>query len=223
MCLSASMLPLLPRSRAEIAPGAVHVPDWLSFEQQKMLVGECRRWAAGPAPMRRTRLASGGVMSVQTVCLGWHWLPYRYSRTADDVDGAPVKAFPEWLGELSRRAVLEAYGDAALAHSYAPDAALVNFYDATARLGMHQDKEERSAAPVVSLSIGDTCVFRFGNTDNRGKPYTDVELFSGDLFVFGGASRFAFHGVPKVAPGTANPELGLKGRLNITVRVTGLS
>ena len=217
------MLPLLPRSRREIAPGAVHVPEWLSLDQQKMLAAECRRWAVGPAPMRRTRLASGGVMSVQTVCLGWHWLPYRYSRTADDVDGAPVKPFPEWLGELSRRAVFEAYGDALVADAYAPDAALVNFYDASARLGMHQDKEERSVAPVVSLSLGDACVFRFGNTLNRGQPYTDVELMSGDLFVFGGPSRLAFHGVPKVYPGTADPELGLSGRLNITVRVTDLS
>jgi alkylated DNA repair protein (DNA oxidative demethylase) len=73
------------------------------------------------------------------------------------------------------------------------------------------------------LSVGDTCVFRFGNTANRGKPYTDIELMSGDLFVFGGASRFAFHGVPKVYPGTADASLGLAGRLNITTRVTGLS
>jgi alkylated DNA repair protein (DNA oxidative demethylase) len=216
------MLPLLPRLRSEIAPGAVHAPEWLALDQQKMLVRACREWARGPAPMRRTRLAGGGVMSVQTVCLGWHWLPYRYSRTADDTDGAPVKPFPDWLGDLSRRAVLEAYTDAALADAYTPDAALINFYDATARLGMHQDREEHSSAPVVSLSLGDTCVFRFGNTENRGKPYTDVELFSGDLFVFGGPSRFAFHGVPKVYPGTADPGLGLSGRLNITVRVTGL-
>jgi alkylated DNA repair protein (DNA oxidative demethylase) len=77
---------------------------------------------------------------------------------------------------------------------------------------------------VVSLSIGDSCVFRFGNTDNRGRPYTDVELMSGDLFVFGGPSRFAYHGVPKVYPGTAGPATDLSsGRLNITLRETGLS
>jgi alkylated DNA repair protein (DNA oxidative demethylase) len=172
--------------------------------------------------MRHTRLASGE-MSVQTVCLGWHWLPYRYSQTADDVDGAPVKPFPEWLVALARQAVLEALGDPELAARYTPDAALVNFYDGTARLGMHQDKDERSDSPVVSLSLGDTCVFRFGNADNRNKPYTDIELVSGDLFVFGGASRFAFHGVPRVYPGTADSILGLTGRLNITTRVTGLS
>ena len=90
-------------------------------------------------------------------------------------------------------------------------------------MGMHRDKDERSDAPVVSLSIGDSCVFRFGNTTSRSKPYTDVELRSGDLFVFGGPSRFAYHGVPKILPGSGDPEAGLaSGRLNITLRDTGL-
>ena len=116
-----------------------------------------------------------------------------------------------------------AYGEEGPVRTYAPDAALINFYDGAARMGMHQDREERSGAPVVSLSIGDTCVFRFGNTESRGRPYTDVELGSGDLFVFGGPSRFAFHGVPKVLPGTGDPASGLShGRLNLTLRETGL-
>ena len=90
-------------------------------------------------------------------------------------------------------------------------------------MGMHQDKDEFSAAPIVSLSLGDTCTFRFGNTETRTAPYRDVELRSGDLFVFGGPSRYAFHGVPKVFPGTGGLHLGLKngGRLNITLRMTG--
>jgi alkylated DNA repair protein (DNA oxidative demethylase) len=76
----------------------------------------------------------------------------------------------------------------------------------------------------VSISIGDTCKFRFGNTENRGKPYTDVELASGDVFVFGGPARFAYHGVPTVYPGTADPACGLShGRVNITMRVTGMT
>jgi len=196
----------------------VHVPGFLSLERQRELVEACRGWATR---MRHTKLPSGGVMSVQTVCLGWHWLPYRYSRTADDVDGAPVEPFPDWLGALGREALSAAYGDAAPA--YAPDAALINFYDDRARMGMHQDKEERAEAPVVSLSIGDACVFRFGNPDTRSRPYTDLELRSGDLFVFGGPSRWAYHGVPKVLPGTADPACGMtSGRLNLTLRETGL-
>jgi DNA oxidative demethylase len=218
--------PTLPleRPRLEIAPGAVHVPDWLSLDRQRELVEACRGWAAGPVPIRHTRLPTGNVMSVQTVCLGWHWQPYRYTRTADDAGGAAVAPMPGWLAELGQTAVLAAYGDPAASGRYRPDTALINFYDDQARMGMHQDKDERSDQPVVSLSIGDTARFRFGNTENRNRPYTDVELRSGDLFVFGGPSRFAYHGVPKVLPGTADPACGLvTGRLNLTLRVTGLS
>ncbi|MFJ2129914.1 alpha-ketoglutarate-dependent dioxygenase AlkB family protein [Streptomyces sp. NPDC088846] len=214
---------LFPRPRAVIAPGAVHVPEWLPPERQRELVAACREWARGPVPLRHTVLPGGGVMSVRTVCLGWHWQPYRYSRTADDVNGARVAEFPGWLAELGRQALAEAYREEGPVPAYAPDTALINFYDDAARMGMHQDKEERSGAPVVSLSIGDSCVFRFGNTENRGKPYTDVELASGDLFVFGGPSRFAFHGVVGIRPGTADPATGMRrGRLNLTLRETGL-
>ncbi|HET6357868.1 alpha-ketoglutarate-dependent dioxygenase AlkB [Streptomyces sp.] len=206
-----------------IAPGAVHVPGWLAVERQRELVRACRSWALGPVPIRHTVLPGGGVMSVQTVCVGWHWQPYRYSRTADDVNGARVAEFPDWLVELGRSALVAAYGEDEADQAYAPDTALINFYDGAARMGMHQDKEERSGAPVVSLSIGEACVFRFGNTETRGRPYTDVELASGDLFVFGGPTRFAYHGVPKVYPGTADPATGMSsGRLNITLRETGL-
>lgn len=209
--------------RAEVAPGAVHVPGWLSLEEQRELVVVCRRWSRGPVPFRQTRLPGGGVMSVRSVGVGWHWQPYRYTRTAEDVNGARVVDFPDWLADLGRRALVAAYEDEHAGDGYAPDAGLINFYDGDARMGMHQDREERSSAPVVSLSIGDSCVFRFGNTEGRGRPYTDVELGSGDLFVFGGESRFAFHGVPKVRPGTGDPATGLAGgRLNITLRVTGL-
>ncbi|MEV7089885.1 alpha-ketoglutarate-dependent dioxygenase AlkB [Streptomyces sp. NPDC093085] len=212
------------REPVVVAPGAVHVPGWLPLARQRELVAVCRGWARGPVPIRHTTLPNGGVMSVQTVCVGWHWQPYKYTRTAGDVNGARVAEFPRWLVELGRAALAEAYGDPVAAAAYAPDTALVNFYDGDARMGMHQDKDERSAAPVVSLSIGDSCVFRFGNPERRGRPYTDVRLASGDLFVFGGESRFAYHGVPAVRPGTAVPGTGMRGgRLNITLRETGLT
>lgn len=212
---------LFPRSRAEPAPGAVHVPDWLDGARQRELLEACREWARPPAGLRTVRTPGGGTMTARQVCLGWHWYPYAYARTVVDGDGAPVKPFPDWLGELGRRAVTDALGpEAAIGAAY--DIALINFYDADARMGMHRDSDERSGAPVVSLSLGDTCVFRFGNTETRARPYTDVELRSGDLFVFGGPSRLAYHGVPRIHPGTAPPELGLTGRLNITLRVSGL-
>ena len=78
--------------------------------------------------------------------------------------------------------------------------------------------------PVVTISLGDTCVFRMAGVDRRTGPFTDVPLESGDLLVFGGPNRLIFHGVPKVLAGTAPPSLGLPpGRLSITVRQTGLT
>lgn len=160
-------------------------------------------------------------MSVQTVCLGWHWVPYRYLPIADD--GAPVKEFPAWLAELGREAVADAYGNEALAAGYQPDVALINFYDGQARMGMHVDKDERSPAPVVSISLGDSCVFRFGNAESRNRPWHDIELESGDLFVFGQQARYAYHGVLRTLAGTDQPDVGLpSGRLNITLRESGL-
>ncbi|WP_128429985.1 alpha-ketoglutarate-dependent dioxygenase AlkB family protein [Streptomyces cyaneus] len=241
---------LFPRERTEVAPGAVHVPDWLDPGRQRELLEACREWARPPAGLRTVRTPGGGTMTARQVCLGWHWgpvrrcpncgravrdnpecpgwhwYPYGYARTVVDGDAAPVKPFPQWLGELGRRAVRDALGEAERDVPGEPvaayDIALINFYDADARMGMHRDSDEKSDAPVVSLSLGDTCVFRFGNTETRSRPYTDVELRSGDLFVFGGPSRLAHHGVPRVQPGTAPPELGLTGRLNITLRVSGL-
>ncbi len=214
------MQPLFDPPPVELSPGAVHVPGWLSSAEQQRLVATWRRWALPPAGMRATRMPNGSAMSVQTVCLGWHWYPYRYSRTVDDGDGAPVKPMPDWLVELGRRAVRTAYGNA---ETYRPDVALVNYYDHQARMGLHADRDETSAAPVVSLSLGDAGVFRLGNVVNRKRPWTDVELASGDLFVFGGPARLAYHGVLRVLPGTAPAELGLIGRLNITLRESGLA
>ncbi|MFC5218445.1 alpha-ketoglutarate-dependent dioxygenase AlkB family protein [Streptomyces coerulescens] len=214
---------LFPRERTEVTPGAVHLPDWLDPRAQRELLAACRDWARPPAGLRTVRTPGGGTMTARQVCLGWHWYPYAYARAVVDGDGSPVKPFPKWLGELGRRAVRDTLGESHAAHEAAPyDIALINFYDADARMGMHRDSDEKSPEPVVSLSLGDTCVFRVGNTETRTRPYTDVELRSGDLFVFGGPARLAYHGVPKVQPGTAPPELGLTGRLNVTLRVSGL-
>ena len=102
---------LLPRPRAELAPGAVHMPDWLGFDEQRELVAACR----GCAGYRHTRLPNGGVMSVQSVCLGWHWYPYGYSRTTGE--GTPVQPLPDWLADLGRRALADAYGEPAVVTS----------------------------------------------------------------------------------------------------------
>lgn len=210
--------------RREVLPDVVHVRGWLDPAAQRALADAFRLWARPPAGLRHPRVPGGHLMSVQSVCLGWHWWPYAYSRTADDTDGAPVKPMPAEVAALARAAVAEAYGaDSREAAAYAPDAAIVNLYSPGARLGLHQDGEEPSAAPVVTLSLGDRCVFRLAGVERRSGPFTDVELASGDLLVFGRRSRRIYHGVPKVLDGTAPDGLGLPpGRLSITVRETGL-
>lgn len=199
----------------------VYVEGWLDLAAQQRLVAQFDEWAQPPAGLRNPRMPTGGLMSVQSVCLGWHWQPYKYSRTADDTDGTPVKPLPDDLAALARAAVAETFGaDAGTA--YAPDASIVNLYGPGAHMGLHHDDEEPSPAPVVTISLGDTCVFRLAGVGRRTAPFTDITLRSGDLLVFGGPNRRIYHGVPKVLDGTAPDGLGLQpGRLSITVRQTG--
>ncbi len=205
----------------EVAPGAFHLPGWLPISRQAHLAGAFGEWASGPVPATAAKVR-GHEMSVRTVCLGWHWQPYRYSREATNVNGQRVLPMPDWLIALGQDA-LRAVADPA-ARTYEPDTALLNYYDSAAKMGMHQDKDEVSLEPVVSLSVGDSCRFRFGNSETRTRPFVDLELASGDLFIFGGESRLAYHGVIKMLPGTAPTSCGLdEGRINITLRVTGLA
>ena len=210
------------RPAVALPPGAFHAPGHLTLEQQRWLVDRFHEWGHGPVPPRYPSIG-GHPMSVQSICLGWHWNPGLLTREALDQNGERVPPVPDWMVRMGQQAVLAATGDRSAADAYVPDSALVNFYSDDAHMGMHQDKEERSPAPVVSLSIGNSCRFRFGNTRTRSRPYVDLELRSGDLFVFGGPSRRAFHGVTKVLPGTAPAGCGLdSGRINITLRVTGM-
>jgi len=102
------------------------------------------------------------------------------------------------------------------------DLCILNYYDAEGRMGVHQDKDEseRSLAagvPVVSVSLGDTARFLFGGARRRD-PVQALRLESGDAFVFGGPARLRYHGISRIVPGTAPPELGLAGRFNLTFR-----
>jgi alkylated DNA repair protein (DNA oxidative demethylase) len=210
--------------RCEISPGVVHVPGWLTPDEQRAVVDQFRQWALPPAGLRHPRVPRGHLMSVQSVCLGWHWQPYAYSRTADDTDGAPVKPMPPHIARMGRRAVTDTFG-APAGSDFGPDAVIANLYSPGARLGLHQDAEEPSPAPVVTISVGATCVFRIAGVDRRTSPFVDVHLESGDLLVFGGPSRRVYHGVPKVYDDTGPHLPGLPGgsRLSLTIRQTGLA
>jgi alkylated DNA repair protein (DNA oxidative demethylase) len=210
---------LFPREPAVLRAGAAHIPNWLSLDEQRYWLECCRAWARPPAGLRQPHMPDGKELSIRSVCLGWHWYPYAYSRTVDDGDGAPVKPLPADLAALARRAVSETLGEA-----IEPDASIVNWYDHEARLGLHQDGVETCRAPVVTISLGDDCLFRLGNDRSPTRPWHDVRLHSGDLLVFGGPARLAYHGVVRILGGTAPPELGIRrGRISITIRQTGLS
>jgi DNA oxidative demethylase len=112
--------------------------------------------------------------------------------------------------------LLAAWRDLA-GYPHPPQACLVNVYGPQARMGLHQDRDEEDfAAPVVSLSLGDSCLFRVGGS-KRSDPTRSIRLGSGDAVVLGGDTRLAFHGVDRILPGTSTllPE---GGRINLTMR-----
>ena len=225
--MSQQELPLFATARrahlraVEIEPGALWIPSWLGDREQIDLLAACREWAKPPAGMRRPHMVDGSPFSTMSVCLGWHWYPYRYSRTCDDHDGAPVKPFPPTLTDLGARACEDT------GYETTPfDAAIINYYPPGAKLGLHRDGSEGDdvigrGSPVVTISLGDTCTFRLGNNRTRTRPYHDVQLASGDLLAFGGPARGAYHGVPRTDPGTGPAFLALDGRLSVTLRESG--
>jgi len=132
---------------------------------------------------------------------------YRYEPT-HPVNGRPWPPMPEEL-----IAMWDDLGE----YPWPPEACLINFYGPSAKMGLHQDRDEEDfAAPVVSLSLGDSCRFRVGG-QNRSGPTHSLRLNSGDALVLGGDARLAFHGVDRIHPGTSTllPE---GGRINLTLR-----
>lgn len=154
-------------------------------------------------------------MSVaMTNCGPYGWVSdrrgYRYQRN-DLLSGAPWPAMPAVWRALAVRAAAEA-GYA----NFQPDACLVNSYQPGAKLSLHQDKDEKDlSAPIVSLSLGLPAVFLFGSTQRSDRPQR-FRLEHGDVVVWGGPSRLAFHGVAPLADG----EHFLTGqrRINLTFR-----
>ena len=172
----------------------------------------------GEVPAYVPVVRGGGKMHVRMLCLGRHWngKVYRYEETRSDFDGLPAPALPEDFKSLAAEAA------AAAGMTLEPDLCILNYYDDEGRMGLHQDKDEseRSIAaglPVVSISVGDTARFLFGGARRRD-PVEALPLESGDAFVFGGPARLRYHGVSRILPGTAPPELGMSGRFNLTFR-----
>jgi alkylated DNA repair protein (DNA oxidative demethylase) len=167
------------------------------------------------APFRHMVTPGGFTMSVaMTNCGQAGWVTdrsgYRYSAT-DPQTGRAWPALPPALDVLAVRAAAAAGFDA-----FVPDACLINRYVPGARLSLHQDRNERDfSQPIVSVSLGLPAIFRIGGQERR-QPLLDVVLEDGDIVVFGGPARLAFHGVKKLAAGT-HAVLGAC-RINLTFR-----
>ena len=100
-----------------------------------------------------------------------------------------------------------------------PESALINWYGEDGSLGLHQDKTEKCLAPVISVSIGDDCLFTVGGLERSNRKH-DLRLHSGDVLIMAEEHRLVFHGVKRILPNTAPVELEFRqpGRVNITIR-----
>ena len=188
-------------------------PQALARETQIALLAAIREVVAQAPLFTPAMPRSGNPMSVRmTNCgpLGWvtdKERGYRYQATHPKT-GTPWPPIPNVLLELW----LELAG-----YPAPPEACLVNYYEGNAKMGLHQDKDEEDfAAPVLSVSLGDTGIFRLGGRSRR-EPTRKFELRSGDVVVLGGADRLAYHGIDRVLAGTSDllPE---GGRFNLTLR-----
>lgn len=200
-----------------LPPGLRHVPGYLDRGAQEALLDDVRAVVAAAPLFTPAMPRTGKEMSVRmTNCgtLGWvtdRERGYRY-QPLHPFTGRPWPPIPD---------ALLAIWSAVAGHPAPPEACLVNFYDDSAKMGLHQDRDEEDfSAPVVSVSLGDECLFRVGGR-KRTDPTVSFRLTSGDLVVLGGDSRLAFHGVDRIYPGTSGL-LKNGGRINLTLRrVTG--
>ena len=203
---------MTPNATIVIAPGVNYFPGFLDRAAQAALRNEVLA-ILSLAPLFRPRMPrTGKPFSVRmSNCgpLGWvsDEAGYRYQPTHPET-GRPWPAMPPSL--------LAAFG-AIAPDAPPPEACLINVYDPAARMGLHQDRdEEELAAPVVSLSLGDTALFRVGGLQRRAATRS-FRLASGDAMSLAGESRLAFHGVDRIITGSSTL-LPQGGRINLTLR-----
>ena len=202
-----------PRSPESLAPGAVLLRGFaLDFE--KDLRKALDRIVAA-APFRHMVTPGGFRMSVaMTNCGDFGWITdrrgYRYDRLDPD-SGKPWPKMPQAFLDLAERAAT-----AAGYPGFVPDACLINRYEPGARLSLHQDRNEKDfGAPIVSVSLGLPATFLFGGDDRSDRPRR-VSILHGDVAVWGGPSRLAFHGIAPLKDGE-HEGMG-RQRINLTLR-----
>jgi len=197
----------------EISSGIRHFPGYLHRPAQEAMV-ETIRQIVSVAPLYTPVMpGTGKPMSVRmSNCGELGWVTdkdrgYRY-QPVHPITGEPWPAIPPTL--LDIWTVVSGY-------PLPPQACLINFYSDDAKMGLHQDKDEQDLkAPVVSISLGNTCLFRIGGTARSDRTQS-LKLASGDVIVLGGEGRLCFHGVDRIYPATSTL-LKSGGRINLTLR-----
>ncbi|MEY4964608.1 MAG: hypothetical protein RL274_191 [Pseudomonadota bacterium] len=201
----------------KIAPGVTLWREKFSPLQQKQLLDDVLERLKQAPLYRPVMPGTGKAFSVEESsfgALGWvaDKAGYRY-QPLHPVTGKAWPDIPPALLALWR----EINGDPA------PESCLVNFYRTGAKMGLHQDRDEKdTSAAVIGVSLGDTALFRIGGSFvdgkwGRGGKTASVSLASGDVIVFGGPARLAYHGIDRIRPGTSRLLLG-GGRLSLTLR-----
>lgn len=179
---------------------------------RQQVVVDALRDVVAKAPLFQPVTPQGKRMSVRMTSAGQYgWYADRdgYRYVACHPDGPAWPAIPQ--------AVLDIWREVAEC-ARLPECCLINHYDAGARMGLHQDRDEADLSfPVVSVSLGDDALFRIGNK-TRGGSTQALWLRSGDVVVMGGDARLNYHGVDRINPGTSTL-LNRPGRVNLTLRV----
>ena len=205
---------LFPEPAAKLPPGLSHRPGLLGPAAQAALY-EAVQAVARAAPFAHARTKMGLTLAAMTNAgdAGW-WSDlkgYRYE-TRNPATG---QAWPP-MPEVFRDAVAAAVAGTPWP-GFTPDACLINFYGEGAKMGLHQDRDEKDfAQPIVTISLGDDGDFQIGGLTRRERAEVLV-LKSGDALVMGGDSRMRFHGIRKIHPGTS-PLADLTGRISLTFR-----
>ncbi|MGQ3676001.1 alpha-ketoglutarate-dependent dioxygenase AlkB family protein [Xanthobacter sp. TB0139] len=195
------------------APGAFWFPGALDRTAQEALLGEIRAILAEAPLFTPTMPRTGKSFSVRmSNCgpLGW----------VSDTAGYRYQSFHPQTRQswpLMPATLLEIWARFTAPETRPPEACLINYYSPDARMSLHQDRDEDDlTAPVLSISLGDTALFRLGG-EERHAPTQSFRLESGDVFVLSGPSRLAFHGVDRIFP-SSSTLLAEGGRFNLTLR-----
>lgn len=194
----------------------IEVVRKLDIDTQIQLLEECRKIVSSAPLFQKTMPTGANFKYLCTSAGDYGWMSDRKGYRYEEHHPITQQKFPP-IPDIIRDLSIEIVEN--LGYKINPQSALINWYTEDSTLGLHQDKTEESLAHVVSFSLGDDCLFTIGGLKRTGKK-RNITLHSGDILVMGGEDRLVFHGVKKIIPNTAPPELEMKqsGRVNITVR-----